>query len=107
MQFSVVGLPHYTIWHLYEPSVDDIRHMEVRVVKQHSLASESNLLQEMEQERIARENEEKERAERAKRIKEQFADPNVQWEKDKSDIQNIAKSEKSKGQSPPEEEDDD
>jgi len=29
MQFSVVGLPHYTIWHLYEPSVDDIRHMEV------------------------------------------------------------------------------
>ena len=29
MQFSVVGLPHYTIWHLYEPSVDDIHHMEV------------------------------------------------------------------------------
>jgi len=28
MRFSVVGLPHYTIWHLYEPSVDDIRHME-------------------------------------------------------------------------------
>lgn len=32
MQFSVVGLPHYTIWHLYEPSVDDIKHMEVRVL---------------------------------------------------------------------------
>ena len=31
MQFSVVGLPHYTIWHLYEPSVDDIRHMEVNI----------------------------------------------------------------------------
>ena len=31
MEFSVVGLPHYTIWHLYEPSVDDIRHMEVRL----------------------------------------------------------------------------
>lgn len=29
MDFSVVGLPHYTIWHLYEPSVDDIKHMEV------------------------------------------------------------------------------
>lgn len=29
MQFSVVGLPHYTIWHMYEPSVDDIKHMEV------------------------------------------------------------------------------
>lgn len=32
MQFSVVGLPHYTIWHLYEPSVDDIKHMEVSFV---------------------------------------------------------------------------
>lgn len=30
MDYSVVGLPHYTIWHLYEPSVDDIKHMEVR-----------------------------------------------------------------------------
>lgn len=29
MQYSVVGLPHYVIWHLYEPSVDDIHHMEV------------------------------------------------------------------------------
>ena len=29
MGYSVVGLPHYTIWHLYEPSVDDIKHMEV------------------------------------------------------------------------------
>ncbi|OQE27384.1 hypothetical protein PENSTE_c004G01909 [Penicillium steckii] len=28
MKFSVVGLPHYTIWHLYEPSVDDLRHMD-------------------------------------------------------------------------------
>ncbi|KAJ5558909.1 hypothetical protein N7461_002881 [Penicillium sp. DV-2018c] len=45
MQFSVIGLPHYTIWHLYEPSVDDLRHME-----------------EMEAERIAREQEEQARA---------------------------------------------
>ncbi len=30
MDFSVIGLPHYTIWHAYEPSVDDIQHMEVR-----------------------------------------------------------------------------
>lgn len=45
MKFSVIGLPHYTIWHLYEPSVDDLRHME-----------------EMEQERLAREQEENERA---------------------------------------------
>ena len=52
----------------------------------------------MEQERIARENEEKERAERMKKIKEQFTDPNSQWEKDKSDIQNIAISEEAKEQ---------
>lgn len=77
MKFSVVGLPHYTVWHLYEPSVDDIRHME-----------------EMEQERQARENEEKERAERMKKIKEEFNDPNSQWEKDKNDIQSMALKEK-------------
>jgi mannan polymerase II complex ANP1 subunit len=81
MQFSVVGLPHYTIWHLYEPSVDDIRHME-----------------EMEKERIAHEEEEKERAERMKKIKEQFTDPNSQWEKDKTDIQNEAMKEKAKAE---------
>ncbi|KAF4624668.1 hypothetical protein G7Y89_g13500 [Cudoniella acicularis] len=77
MQFSVVGLPHYTIWHLYEPSVDDIRHME-----------------EMEKERQQREQEEKDRVERMKKIKETFADPNPQWEKDKNDIQNEAMKEK-------------
>lgn len=70
MEFSVVGLPHYTVWHLYEPSVDDIRHME-----------------EMEQERTAREKEEKERAERMKKIKEEFKDPSSQWEKEKADVQ--------------------
>lgn len=28
MGMSVVGLPHYTIWHIYEPSSDDLKHME-------------------------------------------------------------------------------
>ncbi|KAF5094278.1 hypothetical protein D0Z03_002132 [Geotrichum reessii] len=28
MGLSVVGLPHYVIWHIYEPSSDDIKHME-------------------------------------------------------------------------------
>ncbi|KAI5861657.1 glycosyltransferase family 62 protein [Durotheca rogersii] len=83
MQFSVVGLPHYTIWHLYEPSVDDIRHME-----------------EMEQERLAREAEEKARQEREKKIKEEFGDANSQWEKDKSEIQNLAKQQAQKEQEP-------
>ncbi|KAL9104133.1 MAG: hypothetical protein Q9163_000880 [Psora crenata] len=76
MQFSVVGLPHYTVWHLYEPSVDDIRHME-----------------EMEQERRNRENEERERADRAKKIKEEFGDTGPQWEKDKSVIGDISQKE--------------
>lgn len=77
MDFSVVGLPHYTIWHLYEPSVDDIKHME-----------------EMEKERLAREAEEKQKAEKVEKVKEQFADANGQWEKDKSDMQKLAQQEK-------------
>ncbi|KAL2135879.1 hypothetical protein VTI74DRAFT_6478 [Chaetomium olivicolor] len=77
MQFSVVGLPHYTIWHLYEPSVDDIKHME-----------------QMERERLAQEQEEKEKAEKTKKLKESFGDPTGQWEDDKSQMQNIALQEK-------------
>ncbi|EMC91627.1 glycosyltransferase family 62 protein [Baudoinia panamericana UAMH 10762] len=67
MQYSVVGLPHYTIWHLYEPSVDDIRHME-----------------EMEQERVAREEEERKRREREEKIKTQFEtqEGGEQWKAD-------------------------
>lgn len=41
MGFSVIGLPHYVVWHLYEPSSDDLKHMA-----------------EMEAERIAREKQE-------------------------------------------------
>ncbi|PGH02340.1 hypothetical protein AJ80_08862 [Polytolypa hystricis UAMH7299] len=79
MKFSVVGLPHYTIWHLYEPSLDDLRHME-----------------EMEQERKAREAEEKEKVERANAIKEQFDDKKEQWEKDGAAVQDIKQKEKEK-----------
>ncbi|ODV94844.1 hypothetical protein PACTADRAFT_50697 [Pachysolen tannophilus NRRL Y-2460] len=28
MGYSVVGLPHYVIWHIYEPSSDDLKHMQ-------------------------------------------------------------------------------
>ena len=62
------------------------------------LCFKSDIMQEMEQERLARENEEKERAERMKKIKEQYKDPNSQWEKDKTDIQNMAMQEKTKDQ---------
>ena len=75
MQFSVVGLPHYTIWHLYEPSVDDIRRME-----------------EMEQERKAREEEEKKKKERAEKIGEQFdTGTGKQYEQDKEAMREAAR----------------
>jgi mannan polymerase II complex ANP1 subunit len=76
MKFSVVGLPHYTIWHLYEPSVDDIRHME-----------------EMEKERKEKEAKEKAEKERMDKIRAQFDNPAGQWDKDKSDIREMAKKE--------------
>lgn len=79
MQYSVVGLPHYTIWHLYEPSLDDIRHME-----------------EMENERKAREEEEKKKQERLDKIQSEFDDTASQWEKDKSEILDLAKESESK-----------
>lgn len=71
MQYSVVGLPHYTIWHLYEPSADDLRHME-----------------EMETERLQREAEEKEKADREKKISAEF-DTGMQdeWEADKKVVE--------------------
>ncbi|KAE8380144.1 Anp1-domain-containing protein [Aspergillus bertholletiae] len=81
MGFSVVGLPHYTIWHLYEPSVDDLRHME-----------------EMEEERKAREKEEKEQAERSERVNTLFRDTKSESEIDnalvRDDIESKAKEQK-------------
>lgn len=72
MKFSVVGLPHYTIWHLYEPSVDDIRHME-----------------EMEKERKAKEAEEAAKKERMDKIAESFDSKNTDWEKEKAAVQDL------------------
>lgn len=76
MSFSVVGLPHYTIWHLYEPSIDDIRHME-----------------EMEKERKEQEAKEIAEKERIEKIKAQFDNPASQWDQDQSDIRDMAKKE--------------
>ena len=30
MGFSIVGLPHYVVWHIYEPSVDDLEHIKTQ-----------------------------------------------------------------------------
>ncbi|KAH6668565.1 glycosyltransferase family 62 protein [Plectosphaerella plurivora] len=70
MGYSVIGLPHYTIWHLYEPSIDDIKHME-----------------DMEKEKKVKEAEEKEKEDKAQKIKDEFGDGKDQWEKDKSSMQ--------------------
>lgn len=70
MQFSVVGLPHYTIWHLYEPSVDDLKHMA-----------------EMEAEKLDRERKQAEEEEQKKKAKEEFKDITAQWAKDKEAMQ--------------------
>lgn len=79
MQFSVVGLPHYTIWHMFEPSVDDIRRIE-----------------EMEEENRQREAEEKLRKERVAKIQVQFDDESGQWEKDKESLRAMSKDDDSK-----------
>lgn len=68
MKFSVVGLPHYTIWHLYEPSVDDLRHMD-----------------EMDRERKQREEQERRKrteAERQQKLRDQFKDSTDELEED-------------------------
>ena len=54
----------------------------------------------MEQERLAKEAEEKERAEKTKQIKESFGDATSQWEMDKTGMQDMAlKDEKKKSES--------
>jgi len=75
MQYSVVGLPHYTIWHLYEPSADDLRHME-----------------EMENERLSHEAEEAERAERERKISAEFdTGMKEEWEADRKAVEESQK----------------
>ncbi|KAL2829276.1 Anp1-domain-containing protein [Aspergillus cavernicola] len=76
MGFSVVGLPHYTIWHLYEPSVDDLRHME-----------------EIEEQRKALEDEEKTDSERTERAESYFEDTRIESEIDMAFVRDAVKEE--------------
>ncbi|KAH3672715.1 hypothetical protein WICMUC_004121 [Wickerhamomyces mucosus] len=43
MGFSVYGLPHYVIWHIYEPSSDDLKHMEWMAQEEARQAEESKI----------------------------------------------------------------
>jgi len=65
MGFSVVGLPNYVVWHIYEPSSDDLKHMEWMAE---------------EEERINEENKIKEFYERTWELG--FEDMRASWEKD-------------------------
>jgi hypothetical protein len=79
LKFSVVGLPHYTIWHLYEPSVDDLRHMD-----------------EMEKEKQEKAKKEKEEKEKLEKISSQFDNPSGQWDKDKASLNFLANKDQEK-----------
>jgi mannan polymerase II complex ANP1 subunit len=70
MSFSVVGLPHYVIWHLYEPSVDDLKHM-------------------MELESERKEHDE-EQAQKKQKTEEQFRDTKAEWEVIDAAVREIA-----------------
>jgi mannan polymerase II complex ANP1 subunit len=76
LKFSVVGLPHYTIWHLYEPSVDDLKHME-----------------EIEKEKTEKEAKEKKEKAQLELMKNQFEDTKGDWEKEKEKIKALEKTE--------------
>ena len=78
MKFSVFGLPHYTVWHLYEPSVDDLRHME-----------------EMEEEKKAREQREVDEKEQKQKATSEFKYVDEQWAKDKEGMAGAASKDKS------------
>ncbi|ODV92835.1 glycosyltransferase family 62 protein [Tortispora caseinolytica NRRL Y-17796] len=69
MHFSVVGLPHYVVWHMYEPSTDDLERMK-----------------EMEKERIEREKEAQMKKLRAQRYKNSFHDLKDDWQVEKEMI---------------------
>lgn len=73
MKFSVVGLPHYVIWHLYEPSADDLKHMA-----------------QMEEEKKAAEAKAKAEEEKKKNLEESWENKKEQWEQDKKEIQSKA-----------------
>ncbi|KAI5281480.1 Mannan polymerase II complex anp1 subunit [Ascosphaera aggregata] len=70
MGYSVIGLPHYTIWHLYEPSLDDLRHME-----------------EMDREKKQREEEERAAQEQAEKVAREFENVKEESEKDMNAVE--------------------
>lgn len=44
MGYSVVGLPHYVIWHIYEPSSDDLKYMEKMALEEVKRAEHDKIM---------------------------------------------------------------
>lgn len=45
MNFNVIGLPHYVIWHIYEPSKEDLKHMAWMAEEEKRKLEETRLLE--------------------------------------------------------------
>lgn len=43
MNYNVIGLPHYVIWHIYEPSTEDLKHMAWMAEEEKRRLEESRL----------------------------------------------------------------
>lgn len=43
MNYNVVGLPHYVVWHIYEPSTEDLKHMAWMAEEERRRVEESRL----------------------------------------------------------------
>lgn len=43
MNYNVVGLPHYVIWHIYEPSTEDLKHMAWMAEEEKRILDETRL----------------------------------------------------------------
>ena len=43
MGFSVVGLPNYVVWHIYEPSTDDLKYMEWMAEEEERINEENKI----------------------------------------------------------------
>ncbi|KAH3900402.1 probable Mannan polymerase II complex ANP1 subunit [Saccharomycodes ludwigii] len=43
MKYNVVGLPNYVVWHIYEPSSDDLKHMEWLAEEEQKRLEESKI----------------------------------------------------------------
>lgn len=69
MGYSVVGLPHYVIWHIYEPLSDDLKHMEWMALEEVRQKEQAKIMKVYD-----------------KVWDKGFADKQLDWERERADI---------------------